>query len=106
MIIYGIPTCDTCRKARKALAGHDPQWRDIRALPLSKDEVTEIVAAFGDRAVNRSSTTWRGLGDDERALSPRDLILKHPTIMKRPVIRSDSGLHLGWGNDVQAALLP
>jgi arsenate reductase-like glutaredoxin family protein len=37
MILYGIPTCDTCRKARAALeaAGHAVQVRDVRAEPLS-----------------------------------------------------------------------
>jgi arsenate reductase-like glutaredoxin family protein len=37
MILYGIPTCDTCKKAQKALkeVGHEVIFRDIRAEPLS-----------------------------------------------------------------------
>ncbi len=40
MILYGIPTCDTCKKALKALegAGHAVSFRDIRKDPLSEAE--------------------------------------------------------------------
>ena len=40
MILYGIPTCDTCKKALKALKdeGHEVIFRDIRAEPLSEIE--------------------------------------------------------------------
>jgi arsenate reductase len=33
-------------------------------------------------------------------------MLDHPTLMKRPVIDLDGALHLGWGKDVQAKLMP
>ena len=44
MILYGISTCDTCKKAIKALqgAGHEVSFRDIRANPLSRAEIDEI----------------------------------------------------------------
>lgn len=63
MILYGIPTCDTCRKALREIsaAGQDVTFRDIRAEPLEPAEVSRFLAAFGDRLVNRASTTWRGL---------------------------------------------
>ena len=49
MILYGIPTCDTCKKALKALqaAGQDVTFRDLRAQPLSTAEIAEIVAGYG-----------------------------------------------------------
>jgi uncharacterized membrane protein len=55
MILYGIPTCDTCKKALKALqaAGHDVTFRDVRANPLSSAEIDEIVTEFGDRVINK-----------------------------------------------------
>ena len=65
MILYGISTCDTCKKALKAIqaSGHDVEFRDVRADPLSADEIGDLVTAFGDAVVNRASTTWRGLSD-------------------------------------------
>lgn len=41
MILYGIPTCDSCKKAQKALeaAGHVVQFRDIRKNPLTEAEI-------------------------------------------------------------------
>lgn len=102
IVIYGIKTCDACRKALKALPG--AQLRDIRAEPLSAAERAEFIAAFGDAILNRASTTWRGLDEAARGSAPDALLAAHPTLMKRPVIRSGDALHLGWKVDVQRAL--
>lgn len=99
--VYGIKTCDTCRKAVKALGA---ALHDIRAEPLDADTLKRFSAAFGDSLLNTRSTTWRGLSEQERALPPLQLLAEHPTVMKRPVIEKDGALHLGWGKDVQAAL--
>ena len=107
MIIYGISTCDTVRKARKALegAGLAPTFRDVRAEPLSASEIAEFETAFGDKIVNRASTTWRGLSEAERAAPVADLLGAHPALMKRPVIREGGKLTLGWTPAVQAQWL-
>ena len=107
MRFYGLKTCDTCRKARSALeaAGHDLQVTDVRADGVPAPEIARIVAAFGDRAVNRASATWRALAEADRALPTEALLAAHPTVMKRPVIEAGGAWHLGWGKDVQAALL-
>lgn len=104
MILYGIKSCDTVRKAWKALeaAGHEVQLRDVREAPLTEAEIAEFLAAFGDRLVNRTSTTWRGLDEVERARPAADLLAAHPTLMKRPVIRG-AALTLGWDKAAQAA---
>ncbi|PTV97172.1 arsenate reductase-like glutaredoxin family protein [Rhodobacter aestuarii] len=106
MIVYGIKTCGTVQKALAALteAGKAPVLRDVRAEPLSPDEIAEFEAAFGEKLVNRASMTWRKLSDDERAQPVAALIAAHPTLMKRPVIRGN-GLTLGWTKDSQAAQL-
>ncbi|WP_430463495.1 arsenate reductase family protein [Tabrizicola sp.] len=106
MILYGIPTCDSCKKALKALeaAGHVVQFRDIRKNPLTEAEIAEIVGEFGDRAVNKQSTTYRAFSDFLRESEPEAQIAAQPTVMKRPVIRAEKW-HLGWDASVQAALL-
>jgi len=103
MIIIGISTCDTCRKAR-AQFGESASWRDLRKVPLSPEEVEEILGTFGERAINRSSATWRQLDAAERARPPHELLLAHPTLLKRPLIRDGADLHIGWTPEVQAKL--
>ena len=107
MILYGISTCDTCKKALKALktAGRDVTFRDIRAQPLSEAEIDKILMEFGDRAVNKQSTTYRGLNDFLKVSDPEAQIAAQPAVMKRPVIDADGKFYLGWDDAVQAALL-
>ncbi|MFN7052418.1 MAG: arsenate reductase family protein [Gemmobacter sp.] len=107
MILYGIPTCDTCKKALKALeaAGLAVTFRDVRKEPLSGAEITRLVDEFGDRLVNKSSTTYRGFNDFLKASEAEAQIAAQPAVMKRPVIDTGEKLLLGWGDDVQAALL-
>ena len=105
--LYGLTNCDRCRKARKALEaeGRVVEMRDIRAAPLSAAERKEFLAAFGDRLVNRQSTTWRGLSEAERTAPADSLIASHPALMKRPVLRVGHALHLGWDAQVRAVVL-
>ena len=102
--LIGLATCDTCRKARTALeeAGAEVRFRDVRAEPPGRDEIADWLASFGEALVNRRSTTWRGLDEAARAADPVDLLLTHPTLMKRPVIRGVE-LTLGWDKAAQAA---
>jgi arsenate reductase len=107
MILYGIPTCDTCKKALKALqaAGHDVTFRDVRAQPLTTAEISEIVQEFGDLVINKSSTTYRSFSDFLKESEPEAQIAAQPTVMKRPVIRNGADWHLGWDEKVQAKLV-
>ena len=106
-VLYGISTCDTCRKARKALenSGLEVEFRDVRAEPLSEGEIARFLAEFGGRLLNTRSTTWRGLSEGERGRAPEALLKAHPTLMKRPVIEGPGGLTLGWDKAAQAAHL-
>lgn len=106
MIVYGIATCDTTKAAIKALqrAGREVTFRDIRAEPLSEAEIAEIVTEFGNRAVNRQSTTYRSFTPFLREAEPEAQIAAQPTVMKRPVIRDGAAWHLGWDDAVQGAL--
>lgn len=104
MQLYGLKTCDTCRKAIKALPG--ATFVDLRADGLPEGLLARAQAVFGDKLVNTASTTWRGLSGEERARDPLALLADHPALMKRPLIVADDGqMYLGWGKDVQAALL-
>lgn len=102
MKLYGLKTCDTCRKALKSLP--DAIFVDVRTEGVPEAVMTRALAQFGDKLVNTRSTTWRGLTEAERAGSPEALLHAHPTLMKRPLIEEDGTLYLGWGPEVQAAL--
>ncbi|MBQ1202390.1 MAG: arsenate reductase [Loktanella sp.] len=107
MQFFGLKSCDTCRKALAALRanGITPEVIDVRADGLRVEDIEAIVMAFGDQAINRASTTWRGLSEEARAQDTAALLAAHPTLMKRPVIASDDGWTIGWKADVQAKYL-
>ncbi len=104
MKIYGLKNCDTCRRALKALkaAGHEVELVDVRKDAMKAEELERFFIVFGQDLVNRRSTTWRKLTEDERKGTAVALMLAHPSLMKRPVILEEGGLlTLGWGKDEQ-----
>ena len=107
MRFFGLKSCDTCRKALKTLAeaGHVPEVIDVRADGVSDADRAAILAQFGEAAINRASTSWRGLDDAQRAADPTDLLAAYPTLMKRPVIEAGGQWTIGWKADVQAKYL-
>lgn len=106
MRMIGLKTCDTCRKARKALeaAGHTVAYVDVRTDGVSEADLDAIIAEFPEKVVNKASATWRGLSDDEKSKDIKDLLVAHPTLMKRPVIIADT-MTLGWDKATQAKWL-
>jgi len=102
MEIYGLKTCDTCRKAIKALP--DARFVDVRAEGVPDAVMAAARSAFGDALVNTRSTTWRDLDAVARQGAPDALLAEHPTLMKRPLIVDGDSMYLGWTKDVQARL--
>ncbi len=111
MKVYTLKICDTCRKALKWLEAEGIAFEnhDIRADGTSEDWVAPVVAALGpDTALNRRSTTWRGLSDAEKegidAAKAVALIVEHPTLLKRPVFVAGETVICGFDAKAQAAL--
>jgi arsenate reductase (glutaredoxin) len=106
MIVYGISTCDSTKAALKALlkAGKAATFRDIRANPLSTAEIDAIITEFGDRAVNKQSTTYRSFSPFLRESEPEAQIAAQPTVMKRPVIQDGTRWFIGWDEAIEAAV--
>lgn len=112
LTVYHLKTCDTCRKAIKALSavGHELTLVDVRADGIAPDTLAQIMGIVGrDALLNTRSTTWRGLPDDvktdidnERALA---LMEAHPTLIKRPVLDTGDGVFVGWTQAVQDEFL-
>jgi arsenate reductase len=102
MIIYGLKSCDTCRKARKALP--EAVFVDVRDVALPEDVRDAALSTFGAALINTKSTTWRGLDAVDRALTTELLLAAHPAVMKRPLIVSKARMVLGWDRAAQAAM--
>lgn len=100
--VFGIKQCDSCHKALKWLSDQNipHSFHDMREQGLSKEMVSSWLASdFGDRLVNRRSTTWRTLSASEKeAQGPQllRLLLDHPTLIKRPVFVDDRVLAVGF----------
>ena len=104
MRVFSLKSCDTCRKALKALADQNPSVIDVRADGVSAADQAAMIAAFGAGVLNTRSTTWRNLSDDEREQDPAVLLAQHPTLMKRPVIEVDGAWYQGWTPATKAAV--
>ena len=110
--VYGLKNCDTCRKAIKWLtdAGIAHEFCDLRAQPVSQEEVAQWMAAVGpDVLVNRRGTTWRKLSDDEKAVSEVDglidLMMMYPAMIKRPVFVFLDAVFIGFTTSVCDAIV-
>ena len=105
--LYGIPNCDTIRKARAWLADHDIEYgfHDYRKQGADPELLRAMAAQLGWEAMlNRRGTTWRALPesakadiDENRAL---ELMQQNPAMIKRPILTHGDSLHLGF-NDQQ-----
>ncbi|WP_298847385.1 ArsC/Spx/MgsR family protein [uncultured Ruegeria sp.] len=102
MQLYGLKTCDTCRKALKSLP--DAEFVDVRSDGVPESVMSQAFATFGNALLNTRSTTWRGLDDNQRAKAPLELLKEHPTLMKRPLIERDGELLLGWTAETRTKL--
>ncbi|HWT72600.1 MAG TPA: ArsC family reductase [Oxalicibacterium sp.] len=105
--LYGIPNCDTVKKARTWL---DANGTDYAFHDFKKNGITrELVAAWlrdvpWDVLVNRKGTTWRNLSDAQKtavtdAASATELMLASPSVIKRPVLSGAGKTSVGFSAD-------
>lgn len=97
MKLYGIPNCNTVKKARDWLAEHGQAttFHDLKKLGLDAGAAENWLAQRDwSELVNRRGTTWRGLPDDRKLQITDDdaalaLMLEKPSVIKRPVLEID-----------------
>lgn len=102
MRLFGLKTCDTCRKALKSMP--DARFVDVRSDGVPAEVLEPAFRRFGQALLNTRSTTWRSLDLAERERPPLELLAEYPTLVKRPLIEKDGELHLGWNAETRAAL--
>jgi len=107
MKIFGLKNCDKCRLALKKLSGSgvNVSLVDVRSDGISVERLEGFYKKFGSELVNKRSTTWRNLPEDEKTQDIIPLLVKHPALMKRPIINSNDKIELGWNKDVERRLL-
>lgn len=105
-VIYGIPNCDSIRKARKWFdaQGVDYTFVDLRQTPPSPDQVTAWIDAVGGATlVNKRSTTWKNMSDTEKQDVEQGKVLAallaNPTLIKRPVLEYAGTTTVGFSAD-------
>ncbi len=98
-IVYGIPNCDSVKKARVWLQEHGVPHRfhDFKKQGVPSAELDQWLTTLGwEKLLNRKGTTWRQLEEPIRAAvvdanSARSLMLSHASVIKRPVVVWASG---------------
>ncbi|PWF55038.1 ArsC family reductase [Massilia glaciei] len=105
--LYGIPNCDTVKKARTWMAdqGHEFAFHDFKKQGLDSATVAAWLEQLDwDVLVNRKGTTWRNLPDARKAAvqnkdSALALMLEFPSVIKRPVLQAPGKLSVGFSSD-------
>jgi Spx/MgsR family transcriptional regulator len=111
VIVYGIPNCETVKKARTWLTDHavDYSFHDFKKQGVPADLLAGGLAAAGwQTLVNRKGTTWRKLEEATRLAVVDDasataLMLANPSVIKRPVVVwGDGAITVGFDAEVFA----
>lgn len=103
MILYGIPNCDTVRKARKFLDTNHIQYtfHDFRKDGLALQTIQHWLKSQPiELLVNKRSTSWKQITDEQKAqlMAGADLsiLLELPTLIKRPILEMDTQIMVGF----------
>jgi len=101
--LYGIPNCDTVKKARNWLReqGIEYTFHDFRKDGLTASQLQSwMQRADWQRLLNTRGTTWRKLPESDRAEPNADkakaLMLAQPSLIKRPVVETGKDLLIGF----------
>ena len=110
IILYGIPNCDTVKKARAWLdaKGAAYTFHDYKKAGADPAKLKTWVDAKGwEVLLNRAGTTFRKLPDDAKQGLDADkaiaLMLEQPSMIKRPVVEHPGGLLVGFKEPEWAA---
>lgn len=111
--MYGIPNCDTIKKARTWLDGRKIEYafHDYKKAGIDKALLENWVKQAGwETLLNRAGTTFRKLPDaDRNGLTQKKavaLMLAQPSMIKRPVLEKKGKITVGFKPDGYAKLFP
>lgn len=101
--LFGIPNCDTVKKARAWLAerGVDYVFHDYKKSDVDADRLADWTQRFGwEKVLNRSGTTFKKLSDEVKAdldaAKAITIMTENPSAIKRPIVIYEGGVLLGF----------
>ncbi|GHC91167.1 arsenate reductase [Novosphingobium pokkalii] len=114
LTLYGIPNCDTVKKARTWLDGQGLAYtfHDYKKQGADADQVAGWVAQAGlERVLNKAGTTFRKLPEADKADLTTEkavtLMVAQPSLIKRPIVEHPGGLLVGFKQaEWETALTP
>ncbi|GAB2800332.1 arsenate reductase [Rhabdobacter roseus] len=107
LTVYGIPNCNTVKKALHWLDEQGVVYRfhNYKKEGISREKLTNWLAQVPwEKLVNRAGTTWRQLPDAQKASidsaeKATELMLEKNSVIKRPLIEDEAGTVLALGFD-------
>jgi arsenate reductase len=113
MVVYGIPNCNTVKKAQDWLKQNKVEYtfHDFKKAGVTAYKLHEWTKQLGWQAlVNKKGTTWRQLDPkvQERVVDEASaiaLMLEKTSVIKRPVVETKKGIILGFDEDLYASEL-
>jgi len=112
MILYGIPNCDTVKKARTWLGGQGLAYtfHDYKKAGADPAKLAAWCEAAGwEKVLNRAGTTFKKLPDADKAdldaAKAVAVMAANPSCIKRPILEHPGGLLVGFKPDEWAAAL-
>jgi arsenate reductase len=112
LTVYGIPNCDTVKKARVWLEQHGVAFafHDYKKVGIDRPRLEAWVSEHGwETVLNRAGTTFRALPDADKADLDAgkavDLMLAQPSMIKRPVLDLGARTLVGFKPERYAAVL-
>ena len=112
LILYGIPNCDTVKKARTWLDNHGIAYtfHDYKKAGADAAKLAAWCDAAGwDKVLNRAGTTFKKLPDADKTdldqAKAVALMVANPSCIKRPIVEHPGGLLVGFKDAEWAAAL-
>ena len=106
MILYGISNCDTIKKAKNwlELNNIDYKFHDFRKQGLEPEIIQSWLTQIAwDKLLNKRSTTWRNLElEVQQSVNAENIIqllVENPTLIKRPVLKVNGIINIGFNAD-------
>ncbi|MCC4855418.1 ArsC family reductase [Vibrio lentus] len=109
--MFGIPNCDTIKKAKKWLEaeGIEFEFHDYRKQGINEELVKTFCSELGwELVLNKRGTTYRQLTQEQKDTLTEEkavaLLVEQPAMIKRPILNVDGKLHIGFKADQYAAI--
>ncbi len=108
--IYGIPNCDTVKRTMQWLKKNEIEYHfhNYKTEGISAKKIKEWLLHFPlEIVINKKSSTWRGLNDDEKKMADKKttaivLLQQNTSLIKRPIVEVEDKLLVGFDEDEYA----